>query len=155
MLDGGRMTERGGSHGRRDSHDEIPYCTRRAQKLRIAASSNGPRNKFLDARDARNVPAAVWDESVTTRLFFESITERNLGCGHRVTVHSKKECARPTTPTSCLVPEMLSTFPSFCRWTAQCGLHHELRSIRSVYEIEGRSARKSCARSFRWQVASC
>src|SRR5437868_13981196 len=58
LLDGGRMTERGGSHSRRDSHDEKSYCTWRAQKLGTAAPSNSGADNFLDARSATNVSPA-------------------------------------------------------------------------------------------------
>lgn len=92
MLDGGRMTERGRSLDRRDSHDEKPYCTWRAQKLGTTGAPNGRKEKFLDVRDATNVPDADWTSPSNTGCS-RALTERNPGCDRRVTVRAKKMCA--------------------------------------------------------------
>jgi hypothetical protein len=86
------MTERGRSLDRRDSHDEKPYCTWRAQKLGTAGAPNGRKEKFLDVRDATNVPAADWTSPSNTGCS-RALTERNPSSDRRVTVRAKKMCA--------------------------------------------------------------
>ena len=68
FLDGGRKTERGRNHGRRDSHDEKPYCTWRAQKLVTNAPLNGQGKKFLMLLGQRMFPESDQDESVRNQL---------------------------------------------------------------------------------------
>jgi hypothetical protein len=69
------------------------------------------KRKITDAREPPNVSTGEQDESVRKTPVQESNTERNPGCGRRVTVFAKKNALTPTADACCFLPEAGIAFP--------------------------------------------
>lgn len=135
------MTERGRSLDRRDSHDEKPYCTWRAQKLATAAAPNGREEKFLDVREAPHVPGMDWTSPSNISCFASHYREkpRLRPPRHR----SRQKIVRSQQRRSpWLLPSIETAFRHLRSPSTSCGLHH-VRTLREPYT--GRRTTAACA----------
>jgi hypothetical protein len=105
------MTERGRGRIRRDSHDEKPYCTWRAQKLVTNAPFNGRGEKILDASGPTNVPATDQDESVTNPLFMSPLPRETPAAAAASPCARKNYALTLRQVLPAFVPETSRAFP--------------------------------------------